>query len=77
MCVCVCVCVCVRCIALRVRVSARVCVRACVRVCVHVPASKLLITTGVMWCDIARPHMIGQVAKFYCFYMTVVASWYH
>ena len=37
--VCVCVCVCAR-------------VRACVRACVSVSASRAIITSGMIWCEI-------------------------
>ena len=48
-CVCVCVYVCVcMCVCVCVCVCVRVCV--CARVCVH-PPLRLLITRGVMWCD--------------------------
>ena len=52
MCVCVCVCVCA---------CMRVCVCACMRVCVcartRVFALRLLITSGMMWCDMDLKHL--------------------
>ena len=48
MCVCVCVCVCV-CIFVCVCICVCVCVYLCVCVCLP---PRLLISSGVMWCDI-------------------------
>ena len=56
-CMCVSVCVCCVCVCVHARacVCACVCARMCVRVgvCVYVciPAPRLLITSGVTWCD--------------------------
>ena len=46
-CMCMCVCVCV-------------CVCVCLRVCVC-PPPRLLITSGVMWCDIDSKRLVKQV----------------
>ena len=58
-CLCVCVCVCV-CLC--------VCVFVCVSVC---PPPRLLITSGVIWCDIDPYNWLN---KFYGLYMAAVIS---
>ena len=57
----VCLCVC-----LRVCVSVCVCVNVCV-----CPPPRLLITSGVMWCDIDPYDWLN---KFYGFYMAAVVD---
>ena len=45
----VCVCMCVFCVCVCVCVCVCLCVCTCVCVC---PSLRLLITSGVMWCDV-------------------------
>ena len=48
-----------------------VCVCVCVYVCVCVPTSRLLITSNMMWCDMAQYDWLN---KFYSCYMATVVS---
>ena len=36
---------------------------ACVFASLCVSTPEAIITSGVMWCDIRRPHMIGQASS--------------
>ena len=53
---------------LELLMSANVCMHVCLRVC---PPLRLLITSGVIWCDI-DPY--DWLTKFYGFYMAAVVS---
>ena len=52
-------------------VSANVCMCMCLRVCVCVSTPRLLITSGMMWCDIDPYDWLN---KFYGFYMAAVVD---
>jgi len=64
-CVCVCVCACVR-----------ACVRVCVCVCVCVcPPPRLLITNGVIWCDIELLWLVKQIVGVFLSFIWQLKSW--
>ena len=58
-CACVCVCVCV-CVCMCVCVCVHACMYVCA--CVYLPL-KLLITNGVIWCDMNPTWFVKQVQQ--------------
>ena len=60
MCLCVCVCVCL-------------CVSVSLCVCVCLPP-RLLITSGVMWCDIDPMQLVKQVLQLYMATLVIIVN---